>query len=106
MAAPDSILIADGSFMQRRHRRNWDIAIFTNTSFEEAVRRGIGCDAEQFGGNAAAERRYAHRYHAAARPYVYEIEPAQSADFIVDNDDPINPRLHGSPRETVFDRPR
>lgn len=93
LAAPDSILVVDGSFMQRHHRENWDAVIFVNTSFDEAMRRGIARDAEQFGGPAEAQQRYAHRYHAASRMYIDEVSPAQAADFILDNDDPSRPRL-------------
>jgi uridine kinase len=94
LADSNSILIADGSFMQRRHRASWDIVIFVNTSFDEALRRGIARDAAQFGGRAEAAKRYAHRYHAASRMYIDEVEPAQIADFIIDNDAPSRPRLY------------
>ncbi|WP_342314640.1 GNAT family N-acetyltransferase (plasmid) [Mycobacterium avium subsp. hominissuis] len=93
-AAPESILIADGSFMQRHHRSSWDVVVVVNTSFDEALRRGINRDAAQFGGHAAAEQRYAQRYHAASHMYIDEINPLQSADFVIDNDDPTHPRLH------------
>ena len=93
-AAPGAILIADGSFMQRHHRDDWDGVVFVDTSFPEALRRGIERDGAQFGGAAAAEERYAQRYHAASRMYVDEVDPARSADFVVDNDDPTHPQLH------------
>jgi uridine kinase len=93
LAPPDSILIADGSFMQRHHRPSWDMVVFVKTSFDEALRRGINRDAEQFGGRDAAKQRYVDRYHAASRMYVDEIDPIQTADFIIDNDDPSSPRL-------------
>ncbi len=94
LAAPDSILIADGSFMQRCHRASWDVVIFINTSFDEALRRGITRDAAQFGGQAEAAKRYADRYHAASRMYIDEIDPVRTADVIIDNDDPSSPRLY------------
>lgn len=97
-APSDSILIADGSFMQRHHRASWDVVIFVNTSFDEALRRGIDRDATQFGGHAAAEQRYTHRYHSAARMYIDEVNPIQAADFVVDNDDLSSPRLHHTSR--------
>ena len=98
LAPPNSILIADGSFMQRHHRRSWDAVIFVSTSFEEALRRGIARDATEFGGEAAAEQRYAHRYHAASRIYIDEVAPIHAADFIIDNEDlsspPTAPYVH------------
>lgn len=93
-APADGVLIVDGSFMQRHHRRSWDVVIFVHTSFDEALRRGIGRDAAQFGGAVEAEERYAQRYHAASRIYVDEMNPAQTADFVVDNDNPSQPQLH------------
>lgn len=94
LATLGSILVVDGSFMQRRHRENWDVVIFVNTSFDEALRRGSVRDAEQFGGRAEAQQRYADRYHAASRMYIDEVDPAQTADFVIDNDDLSSPRLY------------
>ncbi len=99
LATSDSILIADGSFMQRHHRRSWDVVIFVNTGFDEALRRGSARDAEQFGGHAEAEQRYAHRYHAASHMYIDEVDPIHAADFIIDNDDPSSPQLYRSARD-------
>jgi len=94
LATSGSVLVVDGSFMQRHHRENWDVVVFVNTSFEEALRRGCARDAEQFGGQAAAQQRYAQRYHAASRLYIDEVNPAQAADIVIDNDDLSNPRLY------------
>lgn len=93
LAEPDSVLIVDGSFMQRHHRGNWDVVIFLKTSFDEALRRGINRDAVQFGGRAAAELRYAQRYHAASQMYLDEVDPIAAADLVIDNEDPSNLRL-------------
>jgi len=93
IAEPDDVLVTDGSFMQRLHRNDWDAVIFVNTSFPEALRRGILRDADQFGGTAGAEQRYTQRYHAAARLYLDEINPAHAADFVLDNDDLATPLL-------------
>jgi uridine kinase len=54
------------------------------------------CDSTQFGGTAAAEQRYNQRYHAASRMYVDEINPAGTADFVIDNEDPSSPEPHRS----------
>lgn len=93
LAAADSILIVDGSFMQRHHRASWDVVVFVNTSFNEALRRGITRDAAQFGGRAEAAKRYADRYHAASRMYIDEIDPIRTSDVIID-DHPSSPRLY------------
>jgi uridine kinase len=79
--------------MQRRHRASWDVVIYVNTSFDEALRRGIDRDAEQFGGEIEARRKYADRYHAAAHMYIDDMNPDQAADFVIDNDDVSAPRL-------------
>jgi uridine kinase len=99
-ASPDCILIADGSFMQRHNRSDWDSVVYVNTSFPEAMHRGIERDAEQFG-SVAAEQRSAQRYHAAARMYVREINPGLNADFVIDNDDLCHPQLHRNRRRPM-----
>jgi len=96
MLAPvDSVLIVDGSFLQRPEiLGHWDHRIFVNTSFEVALARGVARDALLLGGEAAAKTAYEARYHAAARLYINAVHPAESATVVVDNDNLANPRLH------------
>jgi uridine kinase len=94
IADADAIVIIDGSFLQRPElATDWDDVIFVDTSAQLARDRGAARDAELFGGQAAAEYAYDHRYHAAAALYVAELSPVDSASIVVDNNDIRRPRL-------------
>ncbi|MER8186856.1 hypothetical protein [Kitasatospora sp. NPDC094015] len=90
----DAVLVVDGSFLQRRELAGlWDEVVFTDTSFPVARRRGTRRDAELFGGLAEAEHAFDHRYHAACRRYLAEVDPAAHATIVVGNDDLDHPVL-------------
>jgi len=89
-----SVVIVDGTFLQRPEiAGHWDCRVFVNTSFDDALARGIARDASALGGEANAELVYQSRYHAAARLYIDAIRPAERATVVVDNDDLDHPRL-------------
>jgi uridine kinase len=93
-AAPDLVVVVDGSFLQRPEVRDaWDVVIFLRASFESAFARGTRRDAGSLGSLAEAQRLFTHRYHAAQRRYLAEIDPEGRADVVVDHDDPTVPRL-------------
>lgn len=103
-APVDAVLILDGSFLQRPELAGlWDHLIFVNTSLAVARSRGVCRDADRLGGQAAAERAFDERYHAASRIYLDTVRPAENATLIVDNDDLARPRLHpdAKPSATV-----
>jgi uridine kinase len=90
----DAVLVVDGSFLQRPGvAYHWDVPIFVDTSFATALARGIGRDADDLGGPAAAEKADIERYLAAGRLYVESVHPAEQAAVIVDNEDPAHPAL-------------
>jgi uridine kinase len=94
VAPADSVLIVDGSFLQRPEiAEHWDFRIFVNTSFATALARGIARDAAAFGGEADALVAYQSRYHAAARLYIDAVHPAERATVVVDNDDLDHPKF-------------
>lgn len=90
-AAPDAILIVDGSFLQRE--LSWDTVIFVDTPFEQARQRGTARDAHQLGGAEQAGVAFDNRYHAASRQYLADVHPADRADIVLDNGDLEQPRL-------------
>jgi uridine kinase len=97
LAPPDSVLIVDGSFLQRLEiAEHWDCSIFVNTSFDIALARGIARDAAALGGEGNAGIAYQSRYHAAARLYIDAVRPAERATVVLDNDDLDHPVLHYS----------
>ena len=94
IAPADAVLIVDGSFLQRAELADhWDYRIFVNTSFDVALARGLARDSATLGGEEAARTAYESRYHAAARLYIFERHPADTASVIVDNDDVECPGL-------------
>lgn len=102
LADEDVVLVVDGSFLQRDLA--WDEVVFVDTAFDLARARGSRRDAELFGGAEQAEHAFDHRYHAASRRYLAEIDPAARATVVVGNDDPDNPvlrRIGGSADATV-----
>ena len=111
-ASLESMLIVDGTFLQRPELRgHFDLAIFLDTSETIAESRGILRDAERLGGMDEAHRLHAERYRAAFHLYEEACRPNLLADAVIDNDDLHHPRLvvrpdgrlgkrrHGAPRK-------
>lgn len=92
-AAPDTVLVVDGSFLQRDLAGKWDEVVFVDTAFDVARDRGTQRDAALFGGVEQAGHSFDHRYHAASRRYLAEVDPLSSATIVVGNDDVSNPVL-------------
>jgi uridine kinase len=94
LAPADAVVIVDGSFLQRNELTDhWDYRIFVNTHFDVALARGLARDSKALGGAEAARTAYQSRYHAAARLYISDRHPADTASVIVDNDDLDDPGL-------------
>lgn len=91
LAAPNLVLVVDGSFLQRD--LTWDEVVFVDTGFAVARTRGSARDATLLGGLAEAERAFDQRYHAASRRYLAEVSPASKATVVVGNDDVTQPVL-------------
>jgi len=97
-AATDSILIVDGTFLQRPELNDgWDVTVFVDTSEGVAEQRGVGRDAARLGGAEAARELYANRYRPAFAMYERACRPLSSADAVVENEDLARPRLQVRP---------
>ena len=97
-AAADTVLIVDGSFLQRPEiAPYWDEVIYLQVEFPVAFDRGVAREAEALGGKDAAALAFTERYHAAGRRYVREIDPGRRASIVVDNDRIDRPRLIRAP---------
>ena len=93
-AAAESILIVDGTFLQRPELvTGWDVTVFLDTSEDVSARRGVDRDAERLGGLQAARQLYAERYRPAFDLYERSCQPRSIADAIVDNNDIDRPRM-------------
>lgn len=92
--APQTVVIAAGSFLQRPELASgWDVIVYLDASFEAARARGVARDTELLGGPERAARLFDERYHAACRRYLAEVDPRAHADVVVGHDDPTHPRL-------------
>jgi hypothetical protein len=104
-APDDAVLIVDGTFLQRAELFGlWDEMIFVDTSFSVARDRATRRDAEIFGGVDQTARAVDTRYHAAARLYLDEIDPAERATIVIGNDHvehPVLRRIGGRASDTV-----
>lgn len=97
-AAIDSILIVDGTFLQRPGLiEGWDITVFLDASESVSEQRGVNRDADRLGGIEAAHRLYAQRYRPAFDLYEAACRPQAIADAVLSNDDLAHPRLHIRP---------
>ena len=93
-AAQDAIVVFDATFIQRdRLRESWDEVIFLDVPRNRAVDRGVARDTERMGGEQAARDAYEARYMAACDIYLAEQAPRTKASIVVDNEDPLLPRL-------------
>ena len=93
-AGPESVLLVDGSFLQRPELAGgWDQVVYLDTSFAAARAQGARRDADHFGGLAAAVAAYERRYHAACQLYLDEIHPADRAGVLLNGDDPSRLQL-------------
>ncbi|HZX04970.1 uridine kinase [Kribbella sp.] len=94
-AAPQAILIADGCFLQRPELDDcWDLRIYVHISFETVLRRGTERDAAWMDSREAAAHRYRTRYIPGERLYIDQINPADRAQLLVNNENPAAPILH------------
>lgn len=93
-ASPQAVLIADGCFLQRPELDDcWDLRVYVRVTFDTVLRRGAARDQAWMPSRAAAEHRYRTRYIPGEQLYLTTSHPAESADLVVDNEDPANPRL-------------
>ena len=89
-----SVLVFDGVFLQREELRDyWTLSVYLSVSPGESLRRGAVRDAELFGSEAGAKRRYAMRYLPAQALYRAEVHPERLANVVVDNTEPADPIL-------------
>jgi uridine kinase len=93
-AAEDAVLLFDGVFLLRPELHDcWELRIFVRVRPEESLRRALVRDRELLGSADDVERRYRTRYLPGQRLYLAEARPLDHADIVVDNDDPLQPRL-------------
>lgn len=94
IAPQDAVLLFDGIFLFRPELAGcFDLKIFVDISFEESLRRALLRDLLVFGSREAVEERYRLRYIPGQQLYFSLCNPRQAADWVVGNDDAMNPTL-------------
>lgn len=89
-----SVLVFDGVFLLREELRHyWTLSVYLSVSPEESLRRGAARDADLFGSEAEAKRRYTARYIPAQALYRAEAHPERLANVVVDNTELADPIL-------------
>jgi len=93
MAAPNAIALVDGAFLLRPElKANWDLAIWLDVSFDTMIERAAERDVTWVGDAAIVRERY--RTGWAPAHEIYEATGARdAAHVVVDNEDPLRPRL-------------
>jgi len=105
LAAPNAILLVDGVFLgQADLLGSWDRRIYVECSPEVALARALARDVPSLGDAPTVEARYRARYLPAQADYLAWDRPDETADLVVDNDDPAAPRLRIRP-ESLSRRP-
>ncbi|KAA0099812.1 uridine kinase [Mycolicibacterium sp. P1-18] len=90
VAAPSSVLVVDGIFLQRAELAGaWHLTIFLDVPFAETTRRMAARD----GTSPDPDDPRTHRYVEGQRLYFAACDPRSRADVLVDNADFDAPRL-------------
>jgi uridine kinase len=99
-AHQQSVLLFDGIFLFRPElNQYWDYRIFLDISFETCLERALTRDGHLFGSEEMIRERYSSRYIPGQRVYLDKVKPYKIADLVIDNNDFLNPRVSGLPRE-------
>lgn len=92
-APPDAVLVVDGVFALRpAFAPYWDLTIWLEVDPAESLRRGIERDQDREG-REQATRLHAERYAEAERIYITEVDPAATADVVLENTDLSRPAV-------------
>ena len=94
----NAVVLLDGIFLCREELRPyWDVVIFLDIPSELSLQRARTRDLALLGSAAVIEERYLQRYLPAQRFYLKTCLPVKRADFVINNRDPLHPRLVKSP---------
>jgi uridine kinase len=94
VAPEDTILIADGGFLQKPALAPlWDLVIYLHVEVADVLRRGTTRDQAWMDSAEAAAERYRTYYIPGEELYLAEVRPVEKADIVVDNRDFRAPRI-------------
>lgn len=87
---PAAVVIVEGMFLHRDELADrWDLSVFLDVPFAETARRM----AERDGSNPDPEHSSMRRYVNGQRHYLSLCRPHERATFVIDNADPLAPRI-------------
>lgn len=90
---PEGILVVDGCFLAKPGlRAAWDFMLWLDISFETMVERAAGRDVDWVGDETVVRRRYRTFWRQTHRLYE-SLGARESADAVIDNEDPARPSL-------------
>jgi uridine kinase len=91
---PDTIVLADGVFLQRPGLADlWDATVWVEADLEVAAQRGAERNRVWFDSLDETHERYRVRYMPAQRRYIEEERPHERATFVFRNTDLTRPEL-------------
>jgi uridine kinase len=94
IAEDDAILIFDGIFLHRHVLLpHWDVTLFLQVDFDNAVIRGVARDRVFFGTKEEALLRYEQRYVPGQKTYFKEAGPLDKAHILIDNNNLDEPEI-------------
>ena len=86
------MLLLDGVFLLRPELAGrWDLSIFVSAAFGQILDRARVRDLARLGSAAEVERRFRTRYIPAQKLYFAAARPADHANIVVHNDEPLRP---------------
>lgn len=108
MAPKNAVLLFDGVFLQQPTLCNhWDFAILIDVDFSvtipRAIERAITEDTAWQGRESELREQYAQRYVPGQQMYLFESNPREHADIVLDNTDFRNPSITRARLRTAVD---
>lgn len=92
--SPAAVLLLEGVFLLRPElRHHWDLSIYLHVPESVTLARAVVRDAEHIGGAEQVRRRYDLRYLPGQVLYRDAASPLDEADVVIDNSDPLRPKV-------------
>lgn len=88
----DTLVILEGVLLYRKPIEDFiDFKIFLDIGFDEVIRRAYARDVPKYG--PAFLDKYHSKYIPIQRRYLAECLPMKKSNVIIDNNDPLNPKI-------------
>lgn len=95
----DTMVLVEGVFLfQPGLLPDWDFRVWLEVSRESSLRRVVERDRHLFGSPDQIMERYLSKYLPGQELHRLECRPAEQADLVLQNDDPLQPLYHWRPQ--------